>query len=110
MTEKRPFYLAAWRRYRNLTQQELADALDTSKGYISDLERGKRRYNQDLLEALAKALSCEPADFLIRNPEDPSAIWRDWLAQQGVPEADQERFVAVIEALKQTAPKAPPTK
>jgi len=78
MNQKRSFFLREWRKHRGLTQEQLASRLETSKGYISDLERGVRRYNQDILEALAKALNCEPADFLVRDPTDPTGIWSVW--------------------------------
>lgn len=96
MSNARPFYLKQWREYRGLSQQRLADRMETSKGYISDLERGKRRYNQDLLEALAEALMCEPADLLMRDPSDPSGIWSIW---DQVPVTERPRIVAAIRAL-----------
>jgi len=96
MANSRPFYLKQWREHRGFSQQGLADQIDTSKGYISDLERGKRRYNQDLLEMLADALNCEPADFFIRDPSDPSGIWSIW---DKIPPADRPRIVAVILAM-----------
>lgn len=96
MSNHRPFYLKQWREHRDLSQQRLADRIGTSKGYISDLERGKRRYNQDLLEMLADALMCEPADLLIRDPSEPSGIWSVW---DNVPKPERPRIVAMIRAL-----------
>jgi transcriptional regulator with XRE-family HTH domain len=96
MKNARPFYLKQWREHRGLSQQRLAERLDTSKGYISDLERGKRRYNQDMLELLADALNCDPADLLMRDPSDPSGIWSVW---DSIPIADRPRIVAVIKAI-----------
>lgn len=95
MNRKHPFYLREWRKHRGLTQQQLADRLESSKGYVSDLENGKRRYNQDLLEALAYALMCEPADLLIRNPLQEDAIWSIW---EAVSEADRPRVIAMLKA------------
>ncbi|HAH11529.1 MAG TPA: hypothetical protein DCL48_15655 [Alphaproteobacteria bacterium] len=96
MSNDRPFYLKQWREYRGLSQQRLADRIESSKGYISDLERGIRRYNQDLLEALADALNCDPADLLIRDPSDPEGIWSIW---DQVPKTERPRLVAMIRAL-----------
>ena len=62
-----------WRLHRGLTQQDVADALNTSKGYVSELERGVRRYNQDTLEALARTFTCQPSDILAVNPDDPAS-------------------------------------
>ena len=93
MTNRHPFYLKQWRLYRGLSQQQLADRLESSKGYISDLERGVRRYNQDLLEALAYALMCEPADLLMRDPTKEEAIWSIW---ESVPETDRPKVIEMI--------------
>jgi transcriptional regulator with XRE-family HTH domain len=76
-----------------LSQQQLADRLESSKGYISDLERGVRRYNQDLLEALAYALMCDPADLLMRDPTKEDAIWSIW---ESVPETDRPKVIEMI--------------
>lgn len=95
MSNKHPFYLKQWRIHRDLSQQKLADRIGTSKGYISELERGKRRYNQDLLEALAYALMCEPADLLIRDPLKEDAIWSIW---ETVADVDKPRVIAMIKA------------
>lgn len=93
MTDRHPFYLKQWRLYRGLSQQQLADRLESSKGYISDLERGVRRYNQDLLEALAYALMCEPADLLMRDPTKEDALWSIW---ESVPETDRPKVIEMI--------------
>lgn len=96
MSSNRPFYLKQWREYRGLSQQRLADRIESSKGYISELERGIRRYNQDLLETLADALNCDPADLLMRDPSDPDGIWSIW---DQVPKTERPRLVAMIRAL-----------
>ena len=93
MTNRHPFYLKQWRLHRGLSKQQLADRLESSKGYISDLERGVRRYNQDLLEALAYALMCEPADLLMRDPTKEDAIWSIW---ESVPETDRPKVIEMI--------------
>ena len=60
------------------------------------MERGVRRYNQDILESLAEALNCDPADFLVRNPNDPTGIWSLW--DKALP-GDKPRIAAVVEAM-----------
>lgn len=44
-------------------------------GAISQLERGDTKYTQPMLEALAKALFCTPADLVSRDPGDLSSAW-----------------------------------
>ena len=54
-----------WREKRGLTQIQLAEAVGARQATISDFETGKtRRIELDLLEALARALKCKPADLL----------------------------------------------
>jgi transcriptional regulator with XRE-family HTH domain len=57
------WYLAAWRDYRGLTLEDLADELGKTKGYVSDLETGaarggraSNRFNRDTLMAVAQAV------------------------------------------------------
>lgn len=96
--DKRPFYLKQWRKHRGYTQERLAEMLGSSSGYIADLENGKRRYNQDLLEALAEALTCSPADLLVRNPSEPG-IWDIWEQLKPV---ERSQAVNIIKAIKGT--------
>ena len=48
--------IKVWRKYRRLTQQQLADNAGISKPYLSQLETGKRMGTTDVLSAIAKAL------------------------------------------------------
>jgi DNA-binding XRE family transcriptional regulator len=45
-----------WREYRGLTQQQLADAVEITKPYLSQIGTGKRTGTTDVLSAIAKAL------------------------------------------------------
>lgn len=71
------WWLAAWRDYRGLTLEDLADELGMSKGYVSDLEtgatRGSRpptRFNRDTVQAVAKAVGTTGGRLLDVNPYD----------------------------------------
>lgn len=96
-------FLREWRKHRLLTQDQLADRIGVDRSYVSTIERGKRPYNQEFLEAAAYALGIEPADLLVRNPLDPTGYWTIW---DGIPPEDRPRFATAIEALKQTFKKA----
>jgi len=55
------------RRYRDtagLSQQELADYVDVSKGFISALEGGRSVPNLDMLIKIAKACGVRPGEML----------------------------------------------
>lgn len=61
-------YVREWRKYRGLTQERLAERTPFSTGAISQLETGRTKYTQDILEAIAEALDCRPGDLISRNP------------------------------------------
>lgn len=103
MADKRPFYLRQWRKYRGYTLERLAEMVGTSQGYLSDLEKQKRRWNEDLLEALAIALQCDPADFLTRDPSQPEGLTRLVARVEAkLPAAEQDHFRKVIETFDKT--------
>lgn len=92
-------YIRAWREYRRLSLEKVADRVGTSHSTLSRVERGLQPYNQLLLEALADALRCEPVDLLIRDPSDPDGIWSIW---EGLSPPQRRQAIAVISAIKQT--------
>lgn len=47
-----------------MTQEQLADAIGTSKGLVSQMETGSHRYNEGWIEKIAAVLGIEPADLL----------------------------------------------
>lgn len=53
------WYLREWREARGLNMEELAHRAETSPGQLSDLEKGKRRYNRDWVRKFSTALSIE---------------------------------------------------
>jgi DNA-binding XRE family transcriptional regulator len=57
--------IKAWRKYRQLTIQALADKAGISKAFLSQIEGGKRTGTIKVLSALARALDV-PVD-LLRN-------------------------------------------
>lgn len=76
-TRRRTFF-KEWRLHRGLSQEQLAERLETSVASISRIESGAQPYTQDVLEALAEALSTDPASLIMRNPDDPEAMWSIW--------------------------------
>ena len=71
-------FIAQWREFRNLTQEQLAGRLEMTQSHLSMLENGKRGYTQETLEAIAHALQTDVASLLMRNPMDGEAIWSIW--------------------------------
>jgi transcriptional regulator with XRE-family HTH domain len=70
-----PTFLKKWRKYRRFTQEALAALAGTTASTISDLENGKQRYTQALLEALAAALDTHPGLILLRAPDVQAEAW-----------------------------------
>ncbi|MBV9220648.1 MAG: helix-turn-helix transcriptional regulator [Methylobacteriaceae bacterium] len=71
-------FLREWRQHRGYTLEQLAGMIGTTHATLSRIERGQLPYNQGFLERAAEMLMCEPADLLVRNPEDPDGIWSIW--------------------------------
>lgn len=86
MAKRKLWYLEEWRKHRQLSQEALADrvndlteswgdrAMKLSKSDVSKLERGKRRFNSDQLEAFSTVLNCDPADLVAYTPEEATEI------------------------------------
>jgi putative transcriptional regulator len=56
------------RQSRGITQTQLAATVGVRRATISDLETGKTRTETlDLIDRLCHALTCEPAELLVRT-------------------------------------------
>lgn len=69
-----PNHLKAWREYRDMSQQELADVIGTSHQVIGYLERGRTQLSAKWLRRLAPALKTTPGMLL---DHDPAELDRD---------------------------------
>lgn len=58
------------RKDRGISQQELANLLDMSMGFIGHVEspRLRAKYNLNHINALARLFECSPQDFLPKKP------------------------------------------
>lgn len=56
-----------YRLQAKLTQQELADILETAQGHIGQIERGGRNPSLEMLYRIAEVLKCSAADLLSEN-------------------------------------------
>lgn len=95
-----PNNLQAWRKFRHLTQEELADKVGTTKAVISNLETGARGLSDKWLRRLAPVLDTSPGYLMDHDPNDlPTAVLDIW-AQ--IPEADRATALRVLEGFKKT--------
>src|SRR2546430_17472676 len=96
---RRRHFIREWRQHRGLTQELLAERLETTKANISRVENLKQGYTQDFLEACAAALSTDVASLLIRDPTDPEGLWSVWdQAKQG----ERRQIVEIARTLVRT--------
>lgn len=58
------------REHSGLTIEQLADIVGKSKGYVSQLENGKKRLNEDTIDDFSKALNCPRSLIISDNPDD----------------------------------------
>lgn len=66
-------YLREWRIHKDLTMTELARRMKVSKGEISRLEGGSRRFTDIWMGKIAKAMQISPSD-LLRQPSGISDV------------------------------------
>jgi transcriptional regulator with XRE-family HTH domain len=65
------YFIAEWREARDLTQDQLAERIDSTKGTISKLENGDMKMSPKWQAAIAYALGLEPED-LLHHPDMPT--------------------------------------
>jgi transcriptional regulator with XRE-family HTH domain len=65
-----PNYLRAWREFREMTQQELAEAVGTNSNMIGYLESGERGLSAKWLRRLAPALNTTSGMILDHDPAE----------------------------------------
>lgn len=63
MTDLPPLKLEHWRRYRGLSQRDLAKAAGVSQVTVHLLEQTEQRAQPRTLRKLAKALECSPSEL-----------------------------------------------
>lgn len=103
MRTERTFYLREWRLHRDLTQEELAERADMSPSHLANVETGRKRYNEDILESLAKALGCEVWELIGRNPlKQPAEIVDIW---NHISAADKPSAIRALQGFVQESPK-----
>lgn len=91
-------HLRAWREFRQMTQEQLADAIGSSKATIGHLENGNRRLSDKWLRKLAPILRTTPGYLLEHDPNDlPTDMLDIW---SEIPEAERARALEVLKAFR----------
>lgn len=68
------------RKSQNITQENLAEAISVTVGYISQIERGITKINLETLSQIAEHLNCEITDFLSNTVIDSDNYLADELS------------------------------
>ena len=55
------------RRAKHMTQEQLAEHLDVTIGYVSQLERGATKINLEILARIANLFDCDIAEFVTNS-------------------------------------------
>lgn len=79
-------FLKEWREHLNMTQEQIADRIDTTKGTVSRMEINTREPNLGYLAAFAEAIDRDVAE-LFRDPARPT---QDDLLRAASPEQARE--------------------
>lgn len=100
-TKEAANHLRAWREYRRLTQEQLAEAVGTAGNVIGLLESGERGLSHKWLLKLAPALGTTPGFLLDHSPYDLDTAFLD--AALSVPKESREQALAILETFKKRA-------
>lgn len=75
-----PNFLRSWRLFRGLTQEQLAERVDTNANVIGYLESGERGLSAKWLRLLSAALDTTPGLLLDHDPNElDSDILEIWI-------------------------------
>nr|WP_315051262.1 helix-turn-helix transcriptional regulator [uncultured Brevundimonas sp.] len=93
-------HLRAWRTFRHMTQEELAEAVGTTKAVISNLETGVRPLSAKWLDRFAPVLNTSAGYILDHDPNDlPTAVLDIWA---DIPEESRAQALRVLQSFKRT--------
>lgn len=54
-----------WRKYRKISQEDLAEAIEVKQAFISSIENGNKSPSVKTLIALSEALDCDIDDLIV---------------------------------------------
>ena len=67
------------RKQKKLTQENIAESLDVSVGYVSQVERGATKISLDLLAEISTLLDCDIAFFVSESATNSNNYLADEL-------------------------------
>lgn len=94
--------IQAKRKQQRLTQEQLAEALSVSVGYISQIERGIAKANLEMLAGIATQFHCDLTEFLADiNSASKEFLAEEYAARFSELNANQKKLIlAIMDLLK----------
>lgn len=92
-------YVRQWREHRLLTQEQLAERVEKSRGLISQIESGATDLTEDMIFGLSDALRCAPWDLFRVNPLKEGVLVDITDALQGKPAEVQAEALGFVRGL-----------
>ena len=89
------------RKSIGMTQDILAERLDVSIGYVSQVERGITKISLDLLGAISGILSCDIASFITESATNSSEYMESELFSE-IRKLDGKKKKYILEIIKLT--------
>jgi len=93
---KHPLFLKEWREHAGMSQAALARAIGTVSSRINEVENGRDRYNETLLNRIADALSVEPWCLLMGPPEIVMPLRAGFMRLSPSRRADALRLISAL--------------
>lgn len=98
--ERPPHFLRQWRIFRGLTQQQLADEVNTSKTMISELERFHLQLSPKWLRKIAPVLRTQQGHILDHDPDELDSDIIDIWAR--IDDRDKAQALRVLRSFERT--------
>lgn len=93
------------RTKRGWTLDQLADEVGTSKGYLSDLERGKRTGGIEMIRSIAQALKVSEAEIFTPDTDEERAMLDHVAIYQQLSREDQDAIARMARGLLAASPR-----
>ena len=83
------------RKSEKMTQEKLAEMLDVSVGYVSQIERGITKPNLEMLTSICGFLSCDICDLLSGSVRERTAYLEDELLYKCSKLSPEQKSLAI---------------
>ena len=89
------------RKSKGITQDNLAEKLDVSIGYVSQIERGVTKISLDLLAAISSILECDIARLITESATNSTEYMESELLSE-IRKLDGKKKKYILEIIKLT--------